>query len=162
MQPIKSPPDSEEAWGQFEQALAAVLGDMAEDEYLVISRKGTDYFVQFAAQGSFGMRAEAVSNTYIRRPSPLSEEACQRLNDLGWKSPTYAPPDVVDEPADGSPNFYLDAAVPVPYNVLAHLAVMSLRTVYGVRHPGELQYGGFTADGYPLVVPSLMIKRETR
>ncbi len=157
---IRSAPDSEESWAQFEANLAAALSDLAEDAHLVILRKGTDYFVQFAAQGCHGMRAESVSNTFIRKSSPLSRDACHQLTDLGWNPPTYAPSDVIDEPSDGSSNYYVDAATPVPCNELARLAVESLRAVYGVRHPGELQYSGCSADGSAIRVPLLKIRRE--
>jgi len=42
------------------------------------------------------MRAEAVSNTYLTGPARLSEDACQTLQALGWRPPTYVP-------ADGAP-----------------------------------------------------------
>jgi hypothetical protein len=159
---IRPGPGSEEAWSYFEAALVAALGDLSEDECLVISRKRYHYFVQFAAQGSYGMRTEAVSNAYIEEPDRLSEDACRHLTDLGWNPPTYVQSARGPEPADGSPNYYLDAAPPVPYTDLARIAVTSLRQVFGVRHPGELEYMGFAADGASIRFPMLKIKRRER
>ena len=46
-------------------SLAASLSALDEDQYLIIKRKDRPWFVQFAAQGSFGVRAELVSNSYL-------------------------------------------------------------------------------------------------
>ena len=43
-------------WPVFEQNLATALKSMQEDEFLVISQKRSNLFVQFAAHGEFGMR----------------------------------------------------------------------------------------------------------
>jgi hypothetical protein len=156
---IEAAPLTDQTWWQFRVRLAAALGDLSEDEYLVISYKFADYFVQFAAQGPHGMRVEAVSNTYIDEHARLLQRAYQLLLTLGWNAPTYVPAEGVPEPADGSPNFYLDAAVPVPYATLASLAVATLRRVYGVRHPGELEYSAYSDSETSIRFPLLGIKR---
>ena len=67
----------------------------------------------------------------------------------------------VEEPADGSPNYYIDAAPPVPYARLAALAITALRQVYRVRHPGELTYKAFTEGKTSIRFPLLKLQRET-
>lgn len=62
------------AWETFTRELAVALEALNEDEFLVLIVKQKNYFVQFAAQGSFGMRAEAVSNLYLPDGRHLSPE----------------------------------------------------------------------------------------
>ena len=47
------------AWFPFIGSLAAVLEQLSEDQFLILTAKGSNRFVQFYAQGSFGMRVEA-------------------------------------------------------------------------------------------------------
>ena len=61
-------PSAESDWGGFGHDLALCLRDLDEDEYLVIAYKRANYYVQFAAQGRFGVRAEAACNIYIQPP----------------------------------------------------------------------------------------------
>jgi hypothetical protein len=165
---IKAAPSVEQSWRTFRLHLAVALADLAEDEYLVVSYKykATNYFIQFAAQGAQGMRAEAVSNSYIEPSAQLSSKACQHLLALGWNAPTYVPQPGVAEPPEGSSNFYLDAAPPVPYRTLAALGVETLRQVYRVRYPGELQYTAWAdegmSEGMSIRFPLLRIKRVAR
>src|SRR5450759_779798 len=133
---IEAPPISGKAWRELKSALALVLSDLGDDEYLVIEVKSNGSFVQFAGQGAHGMRAEAVSNAYLPETSQLSNSACDDLVKLGWNPPTYIQVEGVAEPADGSSNFYLDAATPVPHSQLAAFAVESLRRISLVPHPG--------------------------
>jgi type III secretion system-like peptide-binding chaperone len=104
-----APECAEEAWAQFASELAHTLADLDEDEFLAITKKKDWYYVQFAAQGSFGMRAEATSNGYLNDDAKLSEQACAKLLNLGWNAPTYVPDDFYPErnDPDGSPNYFL-------------------------------------------------------
>jgi len=81
---FKPMPLAREAWAELRHNLSVAIRDLDEDEYLILLAKGTDHFVQFAGQGAHGMRAEAVSNTFIKRGAPLSETACRALVRLGW------------------------------------------------------------------------------
>ena len=54
-----------QAWPSFTRKLADVLAHLGEDQYLVISAKCAHRYVQFAGQGSFGLRVEATSNHYL-------------------------------------------------------------------------------------------------
>ena len=153
---------AERDWNRFATDLAVCLGDLEEDECLIVSCKRANYFVQFAAQGKHGMRAEAVSNSFIEPPEALlSVEDYDRLIELGWLRATNEPPTEPGEyeAPDGSPNFYMDIEPPVEFEALARLATQTLRDVYRVRHPGELQYGAFDDDGTEIRFPALRLKR---
>src|ERR1017187_306926 len=56
---------SSPAWPAFETKLAEALAVLEEHQYLVITEKRGWAYVQFAGQGSFGGRAECVSNNYL-------------------------------------------------------------------------------------------------
>lgn len=150
------------AWQELERRLADTLSDLSEDEFLVIEQKVSNRFVQFAAQGRYGMRVEAVANTFLPPAEHLSNQSIASLLSLGWHAPTYDLDKVSKEPPDGSPNFFLDAASPVPFERLAALAVTTLRDVYGVDHPGQLQYVATSLedDEMDIRFPSLRLKRE--
>lgn len=64
MHPFLPQMSTEEAWEHFAQELSVALADFEEDEHLIVSRKNSNYYVQLVDQGSFGMRAEAVSDAY--------------------------------------------------------------------------------------------------
>jgi tetratricopeptide (TPR) repeat protein len=148
------------AWTAFRAALRNALAALDQDAYLIIRAMAAGRFVQFAGQGSLGMRAEAVSNTFITRGAPLSVAACRDLVRLGWHPPTYVPTDGVPDPEHGSPNFYVDSKTPVPYGRLATLAVKTLRQIYRVRHPGGLTYKAFSEDKTSIRFPLPKIQRE--
>lgn len=133
---------------------------LEDEEFLVISATGPHYFVQFAGHGTDGMRAEAVSNTYLTGRARLSDQACQALQAMGWRAPTYVPVEGAPPPSTGSPNFYLNAAAPVPCGRLAILAVRALRTIYRIRHPEDLRYRSFFLEGDTIRLPMLGIPRE--
>ena len=133
---------------------------LEDEEFLVIAATAPNYYVQFAGHGTDGMRAEAVSNTYLTEPARLSEDACQTLQALGWRRPTYVPAEGAPPPATGSPNFFLDATGRVPYARLAALAVRTLRTVYRIRRPADLRYKSFFLEGEAIRLPMLGIPRE--
>jgi Flp pilus assembly protein TadD len=106
------------------------------------------------------MRAEAVSNTFITQGAPLSDAACRDLQDLGWHPPTYTPSADTPHPSEGSPNFFVALSPPVAHARLAALAVRTLRTIYGIRHPEELTYKSFSWEGTAIRLPMLTIPRE--
>ncbi len=134
---IVPPPPTPDSWVAFEDSLTIALADLNEDEFLVIERKNTNYFVQFAAQGLSGMRVEAAANVYQPRLERIPKAAVQHLIHTGWNPPTYVDSHEYSEPVDGSPNFYLDVAAPVPYEEISALAVEALRGAFGARHPGQ-------------------------
>jgi len=154
----QAPADVE--WDRLTDNLSACLADLSEDEFLIVSSKTANHFVQFAAQGQFGMRIEATSNVYVAPPEAvLSADAYSVMEKLGWNSPTGVPGSEPRDP-DGSPNFYLDLASPVDFRRVAAMAVKTLREIYHISHPGQLQYKSFGSSGTEIRFPTLRLKRE--
>lgn len=151
---VQSQPRSEAVWRRFESALAEALANLGEDGSLVISHTASNASVRFAG-GTNAMRAEAVSNTSLPDDAQLLPSACDGLLKLGWNPPTYIPVKGLAQPADGSSNFYIDAATPVPHAQLAGIAVASLRGAYRVRHPGELEYAAYGHHAATIRLPGL-------
>jgi hypothetical protein len=159
-QPFKLQPSARDAWLRFTYELDVALGAMEEDEFLVVQIKKKNRYVQFAAQGAFGMRAEAASNFYLPEGESLNEVQNGVLLELGWHPPSKLPPELnIPHDADGSANYYLDLAAPVPYARLALLSVNTLR-LFGATHPGELQYSAFARSGTEIKIAGLSIKRK--
>jgi len=151
------------AWPTFGKKLAAVLEKLREDEFLVISTKKSNRYVQFAGQGAFGLRAEAVSNHYLPRAERLDKQQIAGMKGLGWHAPTASARKSTPEgDPDGSPNFFVDFTMPVPCTAVAELAIRTLAEVLRVPHPGNLQYEAFDADRDDLHWPELGLKRTTR
>lgn len=156
-------PPAKVAWRRFAARLHEVIGALEEDEYLIVLVKRSNYFVQFAAQGACGMRAEAVSNYYLAEPDSLDEAQHAALLALGWRAPTNLPEGLAASwhRPDGSSNYFLDIAPPVDYAALALLAVATLVQVLGAAHPGELEYRAFSEDGASIRFPTLAIRRAS-
>jgi hypothetical protein len=159
--PPKSLPRADRAWKHFESGLAHVLPDLARGDCLIVSHRTADIFVQFVGDGRDGMRAEAISNDYVTKGRRLSAAATRALVQCGWNRPTHsAAVEDARQPGEGSPNFYLDLERPVPFAQLAAMAVKSLREVYKVRLPGELQYNAFDDDDAQIRFPALKLRRQ--
>ncbi len=132
------------AWPPFEKRLATALAKLEEDQFLILSLKGTNRFVQFAAQGSHGMRMEATSNAFLKRKQKLTAAQIAQMIAGGWLEPTGARHEATPElDPDGSPNFYREFPRPVRFKRLATLAVQTLRDIMGVPHPGFLEYEAY-------------------
>ncbi len=150
------------SWSEFTDLLADALAALEQDEYLIVSKKDSWYYVQFAADDDFTLRAEAVSNGYLDGEHRLSLPACAKLLGFGWNRPTYLPADA-DGPAKhpwGSPNYFLDFRAPVPYGSVATLASHTLRHVFGAEDPGTLAYKAFSPDGSSIRFPHLRLARR--
>lgn len=141
-------PKVSSAWTPFIGSLATVLGQLQEDQFLILSAKGSNRFVQFYAQGAFGMRAEAVSNEYLRGKDRLEVAQIARLGELGWLSPSgNSRTSTPQNDPDGSPNHYINIAAPVPFGDVSALAVRTLREVMAVAHPQFLEYSALDTRG---------------
>jgi hypothetical protein len=155
-------PQADEAWSRFTGQLHLAIGALEEDEYLIVSIKRSNRYVQFAGQGSFGMRVEATSNFYLPERESLGDAQHVSLLGMGWCAPTNLPDQL--EPGrhrpDGSPNYFLDVAAPVPFEALAMLAVDTLTGVYGASHPLELEYTAFAEGGTSIRFAALGIRRQ--
>jgi hypothetical protein len=111
------------------------------------------YYVQFACDGNEGFRAEAVSNQFLPDRWRLSEKAGQTLFGLGWSAPDQdaQPPKV---------NYWRDWPGPPALPELAQSAVSTLRRVYGVTSPSQLEYRYFDKEGTELELEDPGLRRE--
>jgi len=90
-----------DAWKLFARELATALGGLEEDEWLILSLKHRNRFVQFVNQGGAGFRAEAVSDFHFEDGDRLGERDRGALLQLGWDAPTNLPDEFGHRP-DGS------------------------------------------------------------
>ena len=151
------------AWAPFSGKLATALGALAEDQCLVLSVKGANRFVQFAAQGSFGLRVETTSNGFLPKAERINARQRLALTDAGWHAPTGSAAEATPErDPDGSPNFFVDFGDPVPFASVAQLTVKTFAEILRVPHPGFLQYEAFDLTGGALVLPDLGLKLARR
>jgi hypothetical protein len=151
------------AWPTFAQKLAAALETLAEDQYLVLSVKQSNRFIQFAAQGSFGIRVETTSNNYLTKQEKLDERQIAALIKAGWLAPTGTPASSTPEgDPDGSPNFFVEFSAPVSFEALANLTVRTFAEILRVPHPGFLQYEAFDdteGEWAAMALPELGLKQ---
>ena len=149
------------AWAPFAARLARTLAQLAEDQFLLISVAGSSRFVQFAAQGTSGLRAEVVANQFLPRPEQLDEHRVSRLRAMGWRVPTGRPDAATPDAAtprldrDASPNFHIDCPPPVAFADIAETALRALTAVLDVPHPSRLRYEAFDTRGAALAFPAL-------
>ena len=141
-------------WQTFADKLAAVLERLDEGQFLILSLKDRNLFVQAVAQGNHGLRLETTSNEYRSNDDQLSETEIARLEKMGWRLPTR-PDSRPDNDLFGSPNFYLDAPQPADVSVCASLLVRTLVDVLGVADHGQLEIASDDGYGQPLYLPSL-------
>ena len=101
-----------------------------------ISTKHGNHFVQFAAQGAYGMRAETTSKSYLEKREKLSAPQIRALCDLGLSDPRGSPDEATPEQdPDGSPNYYKEFKPPVAFELIADLTVRTLAEVLRVPAP---------------------------
>lgn len=149
------------AWPAFSVKLAVALEKLEEDQYLILTVKNSNRYVQFAAQGSFGLRAETTSNSYLAKLEKLNKKQITALIDLGWSAPTGSPSKATQSnDPDGSPNFFVEFSTPFSSKKVAELAVKTLTGVLRVPHPGSLQYQAFDYQGEEIALPELGLKLE--
>lgn len=142
-----------EAWDALSARLAETLDCLEEGHFLVIKTRGTaNHFVQFAAAGVTGMRAEAVSNGFLSPGETLDHAAEVRLRRLGWRPPT--------DIGDGPVNWWRHYELPLPATRMASLALETLAKVYDVPHPDRLAYIAFSRSGQEILLPGLGLAHE--
>lgn len=163
LSPAEIQPRYSEAWLPFTGKLAAALVSLEEDQYLVISAKDSNHFVQFAAQGTFGLRAETTSNAYLPKDQQLDLEQHLELITSGWNAPTEDGEESTPEnDPDGSPNYYRDYPAPVDYYAVARDAVHALSRAHRIPHPGFLEYEAFESGGPNIILAELGLKRAPK
>lgn len=149
------------AWPAFQEALGDVLEALDEDQFLILQSKRHSYFVQFAGQGHYGLRAETVSNRLVEPPDRLDRERLAQLAELGWHPPTGSlEGSTPQSDPDGSPNHFIDIEPPIDGAAVASMVVSTLVDVLRIPHPGELRYKAFTSDGTAVLFPSLGLDVE--
>ena len=150
-----------QAWDEYEQVLARILDALDAGQFLILRSADRPGFVQFAAHGMHGLRAEAVSNPFLPPDHQLGDDALGAALRLGWQPPTGAPDTTPEHDPEGSPNYFLEWPAPVPYHDVARLAIDTLTDVFDVAHPARLRYEAFTSEGTAILLPSLG-ERATR
>ena len=150
-------------WAPFASRLAGVLKQLKEDQYLILSLKRKNHYIQFAGQGSFGTRVETTSNHYRGKRDQLDEPRLAQLTAIGWHAPTNnAANSTPEKDPDGSSNFFIDIPASKSFKRLADLAVRTLIEVLCAPHPGFLEYEGFDADDNMVDFPDLGLRRARR
>ena len=146
-------------WRVFAAKLSGVLSKMTEDQFLLISVKHSSRFIQFAAQGSFGLRAEISSNAYVSRSDRITDMQVAELVKAGWGAPTGSPDEATPEKdPDGSPNFFVDFPARIKPSSIAKKAIEALSEILRIPHPGYLEYKAFDSDSKILDFSELGIK----
>ena len=147
------------------RAVAEALAVLAEDQCLILSAKRRGYFVQLVSLGEDGVHAEAVSNSWLRPKHALDAGQTALLGTLGWAAPnvTRAQIDAAEKAGDeaerptGSSNFFRDWDGPAPFAAIAELVMTTLRGVYGIRKPEQLEYVAFAPGPREILLPTLGI-----
>ncbi|MFH1474363.1 MAG: YbjN domain-containing protein [Chloroflexota bacterium] len=146
-------PNAALSWDDFEHRLAAALGRMADETYLILSTLSKDdgpgYYVQFASGESCGVRAEAVGSSNLPPARALTPAQEEQLEGLGWQRPKQE---------DVGRNFLRAWPMPAPLEDVARLAVRTLRDVYGISAPAELRYIHSAFGGGTIAEPDLGIE----
>lgn len=136
---------------------------MHDGDFLIVAHWQINYYVQFAHGGAHGLRAEAVSNTYIEPPSAvLTTTQYDTLRALGWRQATQHPPEdpLAAHDPPGSPNFFRSVTAAAPLAALAAVVTTTLRDVYGIRSPQALRYQAFHRELGTFTCPALPVRRR--
>lgn len=149
-------------WPTFQVRLAEALDLLAEDQFLIVQQKQGSRCIQFAGQGCFGLRVETVSNHFLQGDEQISAEEHCALFRLGWQIPSGdADASTPELDPDGSPNYFIDFPAGSSSARIADLAVSTLADVLTIPHPSSLEYEAFDAEGSPILLPVLGLKRAT-
>lgn len=151
----KLPSRRRQAWDDYADVVARILDALDAGQFLILTPADRPGFVQFATQGTHGLRAEAVSNRFLPPDHQLGADALAAALRLGWQPPTSEPGATPERDPEGSPNYYREWPAPVPYRDVARLAIDTLIDVFGVVHPGRVRYEAFTRVGTPILLPAL-------
>lgn len=150
-------------WTTFAHQLAQVLSRLEEDQFLILSAKRGNRYLQFSCQGSWGMRAEVTSNHFLKGDDRLARREMAWLRAHGWNAPTGTPKQATpDKDPDGSPNYYIDFPASVPISDIVSVAVDTLVHGLALPYPGVLSYESFDAAGGALEFQDLGLKSAPR
>ena len=150
-------------WEPFARNLDQVLSRLEEDQFLILTAKHGNRYLQFSCQGHWGMRAEVASNHYLKGGDRLSRKEMSWLRNHGWNAPTGKPTQATpDKDPDGSPNYHIDFPASVPVADIASLAVDTLIHGLALPYPGALSYQSFGNTEGPLAFDELGLKPSMR
>jgi hypothetical protein len=134
---------TEDPWGRFVDRLTIRFQDLARGDTVILSR-GVHH-VQLTCLVDV-VHAEAVSDAGLPPDQQLTVRQKDALTSLGWRPPTPV----------GDVNYWYEIlAPPAPSDSqrLAGLFVGTLRDVYGVESPGELEVEAWNDEtGQPVDV----------
>ncbi len=150
-------------WLPFAQQLAQVLSRLEEDQFLILSAKQGNRYLQFSCQGSWGMRAEVTSNHFLKNDDRLTRRELAWLRAHGWNVPTGTPKlSTPEKDPDGSPNYFIDYPSSVPVSEIVNVAIETLIHGLALPYPGALSYESFDSAGQVLEFQELGLKLFTR
>jgi hypothetical protein len=146
-------------WALFTKKLALFLSNLENDQYLIISAKGSNRFVQFACHGEEGMRVEVASNQFLKGKDRLRRRQISWLLANEWNAPTgdlkKATP---KKDPSGSPNYFVDLPVSVGADDIARRAVEALVNGLEIQSSGSLTHEAFDATGKAIRIAGLDLK----
>lgn len=135
-------------WAVFAERLTQALSELEEDQFLILSTKSGQRYLQFAGQGSWGLRAEVSSNHFLEGDDRLSRRQMAWLRKHGWNAPTAKPRHATPErDPDGSPNYFIDFPATQDPTGIAQLAIDTLIHALALPYPGALAYEAFDSNG---------------
>lgn len=150
-------------WYEFAHNLVGVLRLFENEQYLVISKKQGNRYVQFVKRPRRKrdvpeIRLEVVSNAFLAESERLPQNHIEMLFDLGFDSPTHGRGDL--PVANGSPNYHRDFQEPFDAALIARVASVALRDVLKVVRPALLEYRSFQEPGgFDVTLPTLGIDK---
>jgi hypothetical protein len=145
-----------QAWAPFGKRLTSVLSKMKEDQYLVISAKSGDRYIQFACQGGQGMRVEVSSNNFLKGNGRLKRRQTSWLCTNGWNAPTVNRTKATPKKdPNGSPNYFVDLPVSIAVDEIAEFAIEALMHGLEIPNPALLAYEAFNSNGVTFQIDEL-------
>ena len=117
-------------WGDFRRELAALIRLLreAKGRFIIIGHRSRHLFVQFCISGDGSIRGESISNNFLEKGERLTAATCRQLVELSWK-----------KPGKPSANYWSAWQPPLPIERIALLAVTTLRDVFEITSPNELE-----------------------
>lgn len=137
-------------WPEFAHNLMEVLGALEKEQYLIISTKQGNRYVQFVkrprrTRNAPEIRVEVVSNAFLTESERIANKQIAMLSDLGFRAPTHGSGDL--PVPNGSPNYHRDFQKPLDPALIARIASEALVTVLKVSRPADLEYRAFQEPG---------------
>jgi hypothetical protein len=147
------------AWRQFAADVATALSVLSEGQCLVLSAKRRGAWVHMVIGEEGSVYAEAASNEWLKPREALDADALARLGELDWQAPTATREEVeaADEALYRTSNFSRGWRGPAPLEAIAEVATATLREVYGLRRPSQLEYTAFGPGLKEILLPTLGI-----